>query len=531
MTSATAKESTDEDTEIEHEERATSPDESDDFEVSMVPKKSKITKQRASGATSPAASPTKRMFAPCWSEVFIAGSAARWLAFDPATGHIGTKPFFRADKKHYPQYVVACLPINESFGVSSLSSSSVLRAPVMHRFVAPSAVAVVEELDEDIPAWVLVHLDLLAGAPDRYLVSDVTHTYLDEFQAMVKFRIDQNWWLEELYRWSAKAIPQSLWTCIERDETACAERVDSMEIPKTMNAIKNHPRYCMERFVTKYQAIHPKEPVGELHGEAIYLREHLHVLHTRDKWTREQREVMEDEDPFKTVDSIGVSLKVDKKDRAQSELFGLWQTRPLSIVVAKDGKVPKNSRGNVDLQGASSGIIDYTRIPVGCVLIDLPGDKRAAKQLDIDFAEAMIGFDVRRGRPVPIFRGIVICREFEQRLRETQAENQRLIEERAESKRIAEIKQTWHKVIHSLLVRQKIGRELPEEFTQSQPPKKSVKRKAPAPEARATASDDDAADEDPLHTHSFSDEEEEWSDALMKWVQKCYCGAERPCTM
>ena len=35
-----------------------------------------------------------------------------------------------------------------------------------------------------------------------------------------------------------------------------------------------------------------------------------------------------------------------------------------------------------------------------------------AKRLGIDFSQAMVGFEIRNGRSVPIFEGIVICEEF-----------------------------------------------------------------------------------------------------------------------
>ena len=34
------------------------------------------------------------------------------------------------------------------------------------------------------------------------------------------------------------------------------------------------------------------------------------------------------------------------------------------------------------------------------------------RRLEIDFAPAMVGFEFRNGRSVPIFEGIVVCAEF-----------------------------------------------------------------------------------------------------------------------
>ena len=35
-----------------------------------------------------------------------------------------------------------------------------------------------------------------------------------------------------------------------------------------------------------------------------------------------------------------------------------------------------------------------------------------AKRLGIDFAPAMVGFEFRNGRSVPVYEGLVVCSEF-----------------------------------------------------------------------------------------------------------------------
>ena len=35
-----------------------------------------------------------------------------------------------------------------------------------------------------------------------------------------------------------------------------------------------------------------------------------------------------------------------------------------------------------------------------------------AKRLEIDFAPAMVGFEFRNGRSIPVFEGVVVCVEF-----------------------------------------------------------------------------------------------------------------------
>lgn len=42
----------------------------------------------------------------------------------------------------------------------------------------------------------------------------------------------------------------------------------------------------------------------------------------------------------------------------------------------------------------------------------LPRIFALAKKLEIDYAPAMVGFEFRNGRSIPVFDGIVVCSEF-----------------------------------------------------------------------------------------------------------------------
>lgn len=42
----------------------------------------------------------------------------------------------------------------------------------------------------------------------------------------------------------------------------------------------------------------------------------------------------------------------------------------------------------------------------------LPRIFALAKKLEIDYAPAMVGFEFRNGRSMPVFDGIVVCYEF-----------------------------------------------------------------------------------------------------------------------
>lgn len=70
-------------------------------------------------------------------------------------------------------------------------------------------------------------------------------------------------------------------------------------------------------------------------------------------------------------------------ERPLQPLYGEWQTEPYRPPAAKDGKVPRNEYGNVDL-------FQPTMLPLGCAYIPYTEAWKAAKQLGVDYANACV---------------------------------------------------------------------------------------------------------------------------------------------
>ncbi len=56
-------------------------------------------------------------------------------------------------------------------------------------------------------------------------------------------------------------------------------------LPTSLAALKNHAHFVIAAHCKKYEAIHPTEAValGAVAGHTVYAREHLKILHTKDK--------------------------------------------------------------------------------------------------------------------------------------------------------------------------------------------------------------------------------------------------------
>jgi hypothetical protein len=76
--------------------------------------------------------------------------------------------------------------------------------------------------------------------------------------------------------------------------------------------------------------------------------------------------------------------KMGVTTRPELELFGEWQTSTYVPPVAKNGVVPCNEYGNVDL-------FRPEMLPIGCVHIVESNAVRICKKLNIHYAEAITG--------------------------------------------------------------------------------------------------------------------------------------------
>ncbi|KYM95509.1 DNA repair protein complementing XP-C cells like protein [Cyphomyrmex costatus] len=282
------------------------------------------------------------------------------------------------------------------------------------------------------------------------LVKDVTRRYCPQWLSVTrKQRIDEKWWIETLSYWQERETTMSK----QEDELLLQKELEQ-PLPKTVGECKGHPLYVLVRHLLKYEALYPPDcvPLGHLKtGEAIYSRYCVYTLCSRETWLKKARVVKPKQDPYKIVKALP---KYDKlsgmrlKDSAL-ELFGEWQTTDYVPPEAKDGIVPRNEYGNVDL-------FKKCMLPKGTVHIILPGLNRIARKLNIDCATAVVGFNFGCMGAVPATEGYVVCAEYEDTLREAWETEQIEAAKRAAEKAKKKVYANWRKLIRGLLIREKL---------------------------------------------------------------------------
>ena len=339
-------------------------------------------------------------------------------------------------------------------------------------------------------SWQPLHLVPLPGKPAiSHVVAfngrgakDLTRKYCDkEDISRVLAKRDEGWWnqtMSSLRRGETMALRR----CLEdrRDDTAVAELAERTaaqedhqmvakeeeahrQAPATIKAFQNHPHYILKRHVKTHQVIKPgTNPVGVLKGEPYFNRSDLCAVHTAQEWKRQGRQVKESEldQPVKLIKKRGVQhteaelegMDPSTSQQLMSSFYGPWQTNPWVPPAAKDGVVPKNEYGSVEVPP-----LCHT-LPGGTVHVDLPEVAKVCRQLGIDYAEAVSGFEYRKRRMVPKKCGVVVCCESEDILRGAWSEYTRHQSQLAKEKRMAQGEAAWRDLIAALLTHIRVHR-------------------------------------------------------------------------
>ncbi|XP_052196986.1 DNA repair protein RAD4 [Diospyros lotus] len=245
------------------------------------------------------------------------------------------------------------------------------------------------------------------------------------------------------------------------EDMELATRALTEPLPTNQQAYKSHHLYALERWLTKYQIFHPKGPIlGFCSGHPVYPRTCVQILHTKERWLREGLQVKTNELPAKVLQR---TMKLNKAQASEADvngeegcegnilLYGKWQTEPLCLPCAVDGIVPKNERGQVDVWSEKC-------IPPGTVHLRLPRVAPVAKRLEIDFAPAMVGFEFRNGRSIPVFDGIVVCSEFKGAILEAYAEEEERREAEERKRSEAQAISRWYQLLSSIVTRQRLNK-------------------------------------------------------------------------
>jgi xeroderma pigmentosum group C-complementing protein len=196
---------------------------------------------------------------------------------------------------------------------------------------------------------------------------DVTKRYTKAYNAKTrKNRVEstpggERWWRRTMRNYARG------WTSdvdqIEDTELASAEAREPM--PKNIADFKDHPYYALERHLRRNEVLVRNQPIGRIAAgrdlaspggkkmENVYRRRDVKVARSADAWYRLGRDVKMGEQPVKTVAPKARPGDEDVGDepdeRAGTNLYTEEQTELYVSPPVVNGRVPKNSFGNLDI--------------------------------------------------------------------------------------------------------------------------------------------------------------------------------------
>lgn len=251
---------------------------------------------------------------------------------------------------------------------------------------------------------------------------------------------------------------------------------------ETLQGYKSSAEFVLERHLRRDEALKS----GSKHikmfttgkgekavQEKVYLRQDVVTCKTVESWHKEGRQVKPGEQPMKLVPIRAVTLTRKRElEQAEAEggekvkqgLYAREQTDWIIPAPIKDGIIPKNAFGNIDCYVPSM-------VPEGAVHLPYRGMVKVCRRLDINYAEAVVGFDFKSQRAVPLVQGVVIATENKQAVMEAwqadEAERLRKEDKKREMMTLA----LWRKFLMGLRILVRVneeyggdGRDMPDEF-------------------------------------------------------------------
>ncbi|CZR52237.1 related to xeroderma pigmentosum group C complementing factor (homolog to excision repair protein RAD4) [Phialocephala subalpina] len=320
-------------------------------------------------------------------------------------------------------------------------------------------------------------MSYVIGFEEEGCARDVTRRYTKAYNAKTrKNRVESTpggdkWWRRAM-RLYARGYSSDA-DQIEDTELAAIEAREPM--PKNIQDFKDHPYYALERHLRRNEVLVAPREAGKIAAgrdknapggkkmESVYRRTHVKIARSADAWYRLGRDVKMGEQPVKTVapkkrpDDDDVGDEVD--ERAGTNLYTEDQTEPCVIPPIVNGRVPKNSFGNID-------IFVPSMVPPGGVHIPYAEAQRAARIVGVDYADALTGFEFRGRHGTAVLKGVVVAAEYREAveavivgLRDEQAR----IEEAVRS---AAVDKMWRRLLRGLRIKAHIeatyGKDDPE---------------------------------------------------------------------
>jgi xeroderma pigmentosum group C-complementing protein len=245
------------------------------------------------------------------------------------------------------------------------------------------------------------------------------------------------------------------------------EKKENQDEGDTLQSLKTSADWVLERFLRREEALRPDAKPDrmfvsgkgdKLTQEPVYRRADVERCLTAESWHKDGRRPKAGVVPLKQVPIRAMTLtrkrEVEEVQRQTGEIptQGLYSRDQTEYIIPEPitgGIIPKNAYGNIDC-------FVPTMVPKGAVHVPMRGTVRICKKLEIDYAEAVTGFEFGRRMAVPVITGVVVAKENEKAVREAWKvwdEEQRKKEEGKLEKAVLAL---WRKFLMGLRINERV---------------------------------------------------------------------------
>ncbi|CAK7271629.1 hypothetical protein SEPCBS119000_004703 [Sporothrix epigloea] len=247
---------------------------------------------------------------------------------------------------------------------------------------------------------------------------------------------------------------------LKREE---ALRADAVPVKKFRNGKKGKSKAPKSKKKTDSHNSGNDDDSDEdnLDGEDVYLRKDVVQVKSAETWHKQGRAPIAGELPLKRAPYRAATTnrrrEIAEAEAATGEkvmqgLYSHEQTEWIIPPPIKDGVIPKNAYGNIDLFAEHM-------CPKGAVHVPYRGAMRVCKKLQIDFAEAVVDFEFGNRMAVPVIQGVVIAEEHHDAVMEAVVKDEAERVRKADEKRRAVVMGIWRKMLMGLRIVERIKQD------------------------------------------------------------------------
>lgn len=234
---------------------------------------------------------------------------------------------------------------------------------------------------------------------------------------------------------------------------------------------KQSAEFVLERHLRREEALLPSAAAArnfssgkgdKAKTEPVYLRSDVVACKTVESWHKEGREIKMGEQPLKMVPVRAVTLirkrEMEETERETGEKLkqGLYSKAQTDWIVpppiGPDRKIPVNAFGNMDIYVPSM-------VPAGATHVRLKGCAKICRRLNIEHAEACVGFEFGKQRAVPVIFGVVVAEENEDMVTDAWRAEQEIQKRKEDVKREALMLSLWRKFVMGLRIVERMKNE------------------------------------------------------------------------